>query len=55
MHPHAARGRVDGCLISQPGLADPWLAAETQYLAAPGERRADRGTDFAKFVLSAYE
>ena len=44
-----------GCLIGQPRLADTWFAAETQYLAAPGERRANRGTDFAKFVLSAYE
>jgi hypothetical protein len=38
---------VDGCLIGQPGLADPWFAAETQYLPVSGERRAYRGVDLA--------
>src|SRR5262249_33963791 len=55
MHPHPARGRVDGCLIGQPGLADPRFSAETQYLAASGERRTHRGVDLAQLVLSAYE
>ena len=55
IHAHPAGGCVRSRLIGQSCFTDPWFTGETQYFAAPSERRVHRRTDLTELVLPTNE